>query len=306
MTRLRSLAEEWEIPVHDVEMVLDNRYGLQGSLLRGTMTGNALRPSLDVSLDADADEGTLRELVETAITSTPTHGLLTGSRDSLFSLSHNGREIKPDGVAELDRRPDDDPQAAFEALDRPHHEQGSPIIRHTGQMTDPLPEGSDRYTESDAAGFADEQDRIIHVRGTCTLRSDGIKEIRQELFSPRGTVFEFTSDEPDEHGGPTRAPPATTYLAAGIGFCFMTQIGRYSEAMNTDLSGYRLSQDSHVSFSDPATSEPGRAKPIETQVFIDSDEDEGFVRETLDMSEQTCFLHSVCRTDLTQEFTVDP
>lgn len=305
MHRLHALADERGIDVDDVELVLDNRYGLQGSLLRGTMTGNALKPSLDVSLQADADEGTVRELVEAAITSTPAHGLLTGERDSLFSLSHNGREIEPDGVAELDGRPDDDPKATFAKLERPHHEQEAPIIRHTGRMTEPLPEGSERYTEKDAAGFADEQDRIIHVRVTCTKRSDGIKEVRQELFSPRGTVFEFASDEPDEHGGPTRAPPATTYLAAGLGFCFMTQIGRYAEAMNADLSDYRICQDSHLSSSDPETTESGAAKPIETQVFIDADEHEDVVRETLDMSEQTCFLHSVCRTDLTQEYGVE-
>ncbi len=33
-------------------------------------------------------------------------------------------------------------------------------------------------------------------------------------------------------------------------------------------------------------------------VYLDTGEDDEFARKTLDMGEQTCFLHAFCRTDL--------
>ena len=42
----------------------------------------------------------------------------------------------------------------------------------------------------------------------------------------------------------------------------------------------------------------GVADPVETHVYLDTPEDEEFARTTLDMGEQTCFLHATCRTDL--------
>ena len=46
------------------------------------------------------------------------------------------------------------------------------------------------------------------------------------------------------------------------------------------------------------TGKPGAADPVETHVFLDSGEDDAFARAALDMGEQTCFLHALCRTDL--------
>jgi hypothetical protein len=37
---------------------------------------------------------------------------------------------------------------------------------------------------------------------------------------------------------------------------------------------------------------------VETHVYLATPEEEEFSRTTLDMGEQTCFLHATCRTDL--------
>jgi hypothetical protein len=49
---------------------------------------------------------------------------------------------------------------------------------------------------------------------------------------------------------------------------------------------------------------PGSADPIETHVSLNTPEDDDFAREVLDMSEQTCFLHALCRTDTPTRITV--
>jgi hypothetical protein len=66
------------------------------------------------------------------------------------------------------------------------------------------------------------------VRGICTLREDGVKQVELRLYNPHGSVFYSLSDEAPENGGRGLAPDAASYLSAGIGFCFMTQFGRYA------------------------------------------------------------------------------
>ena len=42
----------------------------------------------------------------------------------------------------------------------------------------------------------------------------------------------------------------------------------------------------------------GEADPIETHVYLETGESDTVAQEMLDISEQTCFLHAFCRTDL--------
>lgn len=101
-------------------------------------------------------------------------------------------------------------------------------------------------------------------------------------------------------GGRGRAPDAASYISAGIGFCFMTQLGRYAKILKKDLQEYRIIQDTHFSLGGASggTGKPGEAAPIETHVYLKDGEDDEFARAVLDMGEQTCFLHAFCRTEL--------
>jgi hypothetical protein len=80
----------------------------------------------------------------------------------------------------------------------------------------------------------------------------------------------------------------------------MTQLGRYSRIVKKELSAYSIVQDTRFSAGGASggTGRSGRADPVETHVFLRSAQDSGFARTCLDMSEQTCFLHAFCRTDL--------
>lgn len=294
---LLAAADRRGVALDDVEVVLDNYYAINGSLLQGTMEGSAFAPDLAVTVETDADRSAVENAVDAAVAGAPVTGFLTDALDSRFRLGLNGSQIEPEGVHALDGDLRPDPAAVFETLDRSGDAERA-LIRHTGRTTDPYEAADDKYTGSDAAGYADEQDRKIHLRATCSVLDDGLKRIEQELFSPRGSVFEFHSDEPAGEGGEGRAPDAMGYVAAGVGFCFMTQLGRYAHAMDTELTGYRLVQDTHVSTSRAraGSDQPPEATPVETDLFIDTPADAEFARTALDMSEQTCYLHALCRT----------
>ena len=307
-TRIDALADARGVSIRDLTIVQDNFYTMQGSALRGDMTGGALPPELDVRIDADAGDDELRRLVEGAVATAPVTGLLGGVHESRFALALNGSPIEPDRVEAIDGTMLDDPLGAFESLDRTADDRDPPVVRHTGRTTEAYPGDRERYTAGSGSSLQEEQDRVLHLRGTCTLLEDGRTFVEQKLYSPRGSVFEFYADPPGSHSGGGRAPSPMTYVAAGIGFCFMTQFGRYADIVGKDLPGYRIVQDTHVGAGDVAAATAPVADPVETHVFLESTEGEAFARTLLDMAEQTCFLHALCRTDLTPavELTAAP
>lgn len=286
------------VDVKDLEFVLDNYYSISGSALAGTMAGEALTPTLDVRAETDADDAELRAIAETTVENAPVTGLLAGEHMSEFALEVNGERVP---VAEVPpAEPNEDPADRFTEFERRSVSQDESLVRHTGRKTERFSDADGSYTGTDAEGFADSQDRTIHVRATCTLREDGVKKIEQKLFSPRGSVFEFLSDEPEGRGGHGRAPDALTYVAVGLGFCFMTQLGRYADIVDADLYEYRIVQDTQfpAGSSDAEHGTVGPAESAETTLFLDGDFDTDFAQELLEMSEQTCYMHALCRTDL--------
>lgn len=313
MDEILALADQREIAITDIELVLDTYYErTSGSLLQGTAAGKARTPDLKAIVDTDADETTLTDLVETAVSMSPVWNLMNEEHTNQFKLAVDDQELSTDSVAELDAPLADDPADAFRDLTHREENQEPPLIRHTSRTTEEFPDADERYaskvgedvTSDSGSGHGQ---HLIHVRGTCTLLENGVKKIEQRTYSPRGTVFEFHSDEPEGHGGEGRAPPAMSYIAAGIGFCLMTHIGAYAKKLDKDLSGYRTVEDLHCSFggASTGTGERGQAAPVETHVFMDTSEDKDVAREILDMAEQGCYLHALCRTETDLETEVE-
>lgn len=286
MTEILALAEQRGILLDSITLVQDNYYTMQGSALKGTMVAGADDISLEAKIESDSNSETLRALIYDAVAASPLNGLMRGEKESLFTLTHNGKPIE---------------NAKALPVLAPHESDPGDIIANAV----PVAEGvfvrragmspkTEEATSSQGSSLAEHQDRRLHVRGICTLREDGVKMIEQQLYNPLGSIFNFLSDEEG------RAPDAASYIAAGIGFCFMTQIGRYAKIAKRDLSAYNIVQDIHFSKGGASggTGQPGTADPVETHVFLESAEDDEFARLALDMGEQTCFLHAFCRTDL--------
>ena len=291
-----ALAEQRDIAFRQLRVIQDNYYTMKGSMPKRTMVGGALPVQLEVEIDCDADDKTITELVYDAVAASPLNGLMRGALTSLFALSRNGVAVQPGRVAALDRPIYPDPGDTFDQA------QPAPLAVD-GELTwnggeTPLLDGDQHGGQG--SSLQDEQSRTLHIGATCTLRPDGIKEITQLQYAPHGTNKIMLSEEAPVNGGQGRAPDANTYISAGIGFCFMTQFGRFVAMMKKDLEEYRIVQDTHFSLGGASggTGQAGTADPVETHVYLQTSEDEDFAREILDISEQTCFLHAFCRTDM--------
>ena len=294
MEEILALAKLRGIAIRDIKLIQDNYYTMKGSALKGSMTGGARDIDLEAQIDSDADAETLRALVLDAVAASPLNGLMRGSKESLFTLCHNGKEIPLGKALPIGSPALPDPGDTFDKAEPAAGDWSNLIVRNG--MT---PKTVELVTLA-GDSLKDEQDRVLHVRGICTLRPDGIKHIEQQLINPHGSIFHYLCEEGSQNGGQGRAPDAASYISAGIGFCFLTQLGRYAKIAKKSLGDYRIIQDMHFSLGGASggTGKPGESDPVETHLYLGSGENDDFARAALDMSEQTCFLHAFCKADL--------
>lgn len=288
MNEITALAAQRGVTLNRLRLIQNNFYTMRGSMPKRTMVGGSEPIDLEVEVDCDLDDAALTGLLMDAVHASPLNGLMRGQLDSLFKLSKNGAELAPARATELNGALFPDPGDHF-AKATPSDTQA--LVAPVG----PTPKKEVLQGTSAAAGsLADEQNRRLNIGAIATVRADGIKDIQQMQYSPWGTSFRFLSSEDG------RAPDANTLISSGIGFCFMTQFGRFASMLQLDLPDYRIVQDTHFSLGGASgeTGKAGAADPIETHVYLETSEPDETAQEMLDMSEQTCFLHAFCRTEM--------
>jgi organic hydroperoxide reductase OsmC/OhrA len=289
MKEIQAFSKLQGLEIRSLKLILDNYYTMQGSMPRRTMVGGAENPELQVEIDCDLDDAKLNEFLISAIYASPLCGLMSDKHMSLFKLAKNGQELPTAKVPELDGPLFPDPQS--------HFENTTPGVNDLELMSrlDLTPKKEvKRGTAAAGYSLTEEQDRRLNIGAIAVMREDGITELQQMMYSPHNNSFRFLSSEDG------RAPDANTLISAGIGFCFMTQFGRFKSILKLDLPDYRIVQDTHFSLGGASgnTGLPGSSDPVETHVYLKTNESDETAQEMLDISEQTCFLHALCRSQL--------
>jgi len=289
MNEILALAKIRDLEIRKLKLTQDNYYTMQGSMQRRTMVGGAENIELEVEIDCDLEDAALMEFLVEATYASPLNGLMRGRIESLFKLGKNGHELATAQANELDGALFPDPGNHF-ARAEPAPSDLSLLVPVGLTPKKAVALG----TAAGGSSLSDEQNRRLNVGAIAVMREDGIKDIQQVLYSPHGTSFRFLSAEDG------RAPDAVSLISAGIGFCFMTQFGRFVSMLNLDLPDYRIVQDTHFSLGGASggTGQAGSADPIETHVYLETGEPDAMAQEMLDISEKTCFLHAFCKTDL--------
>lgn len=285
LSELERHAAALEVPLSSVRLEQDNFYTMQGSAIRGDMVGGALPTEITVSLVSNAPPERVAEILRLAAASSPAQSYMVDVLRSTFWLEANGRPIPVTGVAPCTSDHHADPAARFEDVRPAPAESYLPeiITKQTGAEAVKGVEGGA------GSSLKSEQKRTLHVHTQAWIRGDGLREAEVQLVKPIGSSFRFVSDERSQ-----AAPPSLGYLSAGVGFCYMTQLGRYAKIVKQDLGSYRIVQDNL--FRPGQAGAPAEARPVDTHLFISlKDSDEGAQR-LLRMGEQTCFLHAAMRS----------
>lgn len=298
MSEITALAEQRGIGLENLRIFLDNLYYREGDFRKGTMNSGALAPELAVASDADCDDQTLNTLLYDAVAASPINGLARGSHPSLFNLVHNGIEITPEKVTPLEAAPFPNPGDNFPKLVPATDSTAVPSL--IGKLTRE-DEGFDHFKENRAKSPDLGPDKLLlHMYSECALREDGVKEIYKDQPGATAPDWKYLSDEAEGHGGHGRAPDAASLISAGIGLCFMTQMGRFANMAKLPLTDYSIIQDTHFSLggASSGTGEAGVAQPVESHVYLETEADDDVAQQILGVAERTCFLHALCRDDV--------
>ncbi len=300
MSEYLSHAKRENIVINKLEVKVDNHYGMEGSLMKGTMIGSALPVEVTFNVEADTTKAMIQTLAYRAVATSPADAYLRHSKSSIFTLNQNDKQIEVTRVNVSDSIQPEKPSALFNDAKVSLESQACAAIIEKCPEIDSLGGEKLGTVKSAAVGLEDNQKRQVHVRGVGTLREDGLKAIEVACFQPIGSVFRLLSDDSALVGGSERAPSGLAYLSAGLSYCFMTQLGRYASVAKQKMNGYQIVQDTNFCLPVELNFEPELANSfaVDTHVYIDTEEDEAATQKLLDMGEQTCYLHAACRAEL--------
>jgi len=220
MSEILGEAGDRDLCIDSLSIVQDNFFTMEGSALRGTMSAGVQPMKVSISARGKAAAEEFEDIAATALRDRcQAVRCLHEALSSGFTIRANEEELPWPGkpatnVAELA-----DPAWLFERI-RPVQTGDTAIIRKSGSVAS---------GNADAVGLKTDQKRIVHVRTEGMIRDDGLKSIKVQCIQPQGSCFEILSDDSRASGGQERAPDGLAYLAAGVAFCFMTQIGRYAQ-----------------------------------------------------------------------------
>ncbi|MCR9236767.1 MAG: OsmC family protein [Alphaproteobacteria bacterium] len=310
MEEITALAKRLNISIRTLNLTLDNFYTMKGSMPRRTMVGGAQSVELTVEINCDLTGAALQQFLADAIHAAPQNGLVRNSLKSLFTLTKNGQRLAPSRVQEMDVEPPADTLTgdATEGSTPGTAVKTDPVTGLLLQSAGMSPPSKTHFVKDSAENYstANPPPRPLHVAATATLRDDGMKEIFQQLHFPHSSQWRFLSEEAPANGGMGRAPDANTLISAGIGFCFMTQLGILAQTSKLDLPTYSIYQDTHFSLGGASggTETAGDADAVETHLRLSTSESDHLAQEMLDLAEQACFLHALCSKSLKTKLRV--
>ena len=263
----------------------DTKYTMTGSALRGDMTGGGVPVRLDVALDADVTRDVAADLVSQALAQSPGHAIMRDLFTNTFALQLNGNQLNVDPMAASPGALKD-PLPGFGGVAPTSDAQYRPEIIVKTEAA----EAQHGVAGGAGSSLKSEQKRTLHVRSDARLVGSDLLETDIRLFKPLGSSFRFLADV----GTGDTTPPPLAYLSAGIGFCYMTQLGRYAHITKQKVTSTRIVQrNGYLQPNEDGT--VATAEAVDTQVFIDAEEPDDLARKSVQMGEQTCFLHGSMR-----------
>jgi uncharacterized OsmC-like protein len=286
ISQLYLLAEESDILIEDYHMIQDSFYTIDGSAIRGTMVSGALPVDVKIEISTNSSDKRIEKLVASAKAQNPIYAYLETILDNDFQLFHNGQNLLDQvGSEEMATKEMKELKSFSSGEDYNLLEQ---IVSKQKQVETLFDVEGGKGT-----ALKETQKRTLHLRAVTTPFKDGLSRTQVQVIKPLGSTFQFLCDMPKRIGGSLRTPSSLAYASAGIGFCFMTQIGRYAKIKKYELEAYRIEQATYF------TVEQGGAKvhPIKTATHIDSKLSNETAKEILRMSEQTCFLHGAMKEE---------
>lgn len=270
------LARARGIAIDRLGMTLTTAYSLTGSFVQGTGVGEAEGVFIDLDLQSKASGRELGQLVEAAVHDSPALAMIRSPIENTFALYVNGRRRNPTTLPASRGGDAVDPFLKYASAPTPAGSAAgwADLVVKTGEK---------QPGEPIMAPISGKVIREVKGRGEMT-DADGRYSCTAALNLPGSSVFAFTSDETS--GG--TAPSGLSLAAAGIAFCYITQIWRYIENMKLPIRNVRLVQLSPFARDRDGQ---GTAAPCDTHLFLNGETDDDTFEMLQRVAANTCYLH---------------
>jgi uncharacterized OsmC-like protein len=286
--RLVAIARARGIQIDDLKLDLKNGYYVIGSFVRGDAKGHVEPSRIHLEISSPAPADVISALVRDAIKASPAMATMSTAVESTFAIYVNGRRRVVTSLPNSDTPDVPDPYKTYSSVPSPlaGADMLDDIIWKTGQTN----EGE---IEPAINGTDDKIKRIVRtIAGDSVLLDPaGVVETDTVLGLPGMSNFKLKTDERPEGD---QAPSGLALIAAGIAFCYLTQVERYTIHQKFNIRGARLVQYSPFTLSgDPADgSWTGNIEPVDTHLFLSGDEDDETHERLMKIAATVCYLHA--------------
>jgi uncharacterized OsmC-like protein len=288
INRILTIAKARDIQIDDLNIDLLNGYYIIGSFIRGDGVGYGEPAQIVARVFSPASAADISALIRDAVKASPGMDLMRTSFDNTFAIYVNGRRRVVTSLTNSDAPDATDPYKTHAAPPAPLGSANDlkDIIWKTGVVQDGVAQAAPNGTD-------EKLKRIVRaVPGHSVLLDPaGVTETDTYLGLDGMSHFKVKSDERIDMD---QAPSGLGHLAAGIAFCYMTQIGRYIEHQKFNIRGVRLVQHTpFVTSGKPADgSWTGKAEPADTHLFLSGEEDDATHEKLMTIAANTCYLHA--------------
>jgi uncharacterized OsmC-like protein len=283
--RLLAIARARGIAIDKLDIDLNNAYWMTGSFVRGDAVGNAEPTTIDVRIATSAGAADVRRLVADALSASPAIDGLRRQLKNTFAIYVNGRRRNVATMTPSTAPNATDPFRTYAKPPAPLASSGEldGIIWKTGEVRDGV-------VQKAPSGTTGKVIRNIIGHGEL-LDPAGITETDSTLEMPGVSHFKFKTDErPDAE----QAPSGLGIAAAGIVFCYMTQIARYIEHQKFNIRGVRLVQYTPYALTGSIADGTwrGTQEPVDTHLFLSGDESDETHERLMKIGAAMCYLHA--------------
>ncbi|MBS28613.1 MAG: hypothetical protein CL566_06770 [Alphaproteobacteria bacterium] len=286
--RIVKIAAARDIRIYDLKLDLKNGYYVIGSFVRGDAKGHVEPSRVHAEIASPASADAIAALVRDAAKASPAMATMSTPVESTFAIYVNGRRRVVTSLPSSETPDVPDPYKTYSAVPSPlaGADDLDDIIWKTGQT-------KEGQIQPAINGTDDKIKRIVRtiVGNSVLLNPAGVVETNTVLGLPGMSNFKLKTDERSDGD---QAPSGLALIAAGIAFCYLTQIERYTIHQKFNIRGARLVQYSPFPLSgNPADgSWAGDIEPVDTHLFLSGDEDDATHEKLMKIAATVCYLHA--------------
>ncbi|MCE2947224.1 MAG: hypothetical protein ACK515_05675 [bacterium] len=301
VNRILAVAGAMKLPIDGLDVYLENRYSLTGSFVRGDAVGEAEPTRIRIALRSDAGPAEVLAMIRRAMAASPAMAALRTPLENTFAIYVNGRRRTVSALPASTAADASDPFMVYSRPPRP--------LDAAADFADLIVKGANEPGTRPLSPASPTGRVVRPVIGKSRLVDPaGVVETDTWLGLPGSTHFAIRTDErPGLGRAGDQGPSGLACVAAGVAFCYTTQLLRYIENMKLAIGGVRMVQYTPYRLAGSLAGGDlvGAALPVDTHLFLNGEAPDEIHEKLQKIAAVTCYLHASLAAALAPEVVVE-